>query len=723
MPEKIRNYLCRFRGGVDTETPDLEVQPGRLIESFNYEVGADGGYRDIDGYEQVGTLDGGRSAVQGLFALDEKVYAVKGGKLFVLDGDDWKKATLTATWILFFDGAKSGIEAGATLESAAEATATFRIEFIHYNTEDSGYLAATELKKIGSFTNDSAVNDSDGVKQFDLAGTPREVSLPSTGRLGWDQGNFGGTDYVFLAFGNGRAMRFDGSKLVPVVLDYINPGRIAPQHVVVNAGRLILSAGSSFFMSGVGKPLSFASADGASEVQVGDDITGMRTEPGHQGGSYASIFSRNRIHILGTDVNGAVSLHPYRTEIGAIPFSDQTMGESVFADEWGVRLLSVSERFGNFAHVTLTRQAQSKWNEAVKGRSVAGSLICRAKNQYRIYFDDGSGFHITIRGRRTLGVMPVELPERPSCFLSHEFSGVGERMFMGTADGQVMELDKGMSFNEREIACGLLTRLDYVRSAGVMKQAFDVQLSGSAEGRFELNVMLLPDFQNFDGLWPLKHRVEMLESGEIVKTGLSSRGRADSPVEAFRVGLTVPVNIEVLDSYGENFSLAIGRRSAESHPVTWSGFRIRHTLPEQQVNRHFRARENLAADIVPRWVAAPGLSVDSIPRPPGQPPRPDLEVLGARSIRVAVAVPRNFDWGSGEAGTFIVHYAIKRSQVFLTVESGRNSIVLEGLTPGEEYEVRVSARNNDEPPRIGPQSEPAFDTTESASERGYGVAA
>ena len=722
MPEKIRNYLCRFRGGVDTETPDLEVQPGRLIESFNYEVGADGGYRDVDGYEQVGSL-GEAGPVQGLFALDEKVYAVKGGELFVLDGVEWKKATLTATWILFFDGAKAGIEAGATLESAAEATATFRIEFIHYNTEDSGYLAATELKKIGSFTNDSAVNDSDGVKQFDMAGTPMVVSLPDTGRLGWDQGNFGGTDYVFLAFGNGRAMRFDGSKLVPVVLDYINPGRIAPQHVVVNAGRLILSAGSSFFMSGVGKPLSFASADGASEVQVGDDITGMRTEPGHQGGSYASIFSRNRIHILGTDVNGAVSLHPYRTEIGAIPFSDQTMGESVFADEWGVRLLSVSERFGNFAHVTLTRQAQSKWNEAVRGRSVAGSLICRAKNQYRIYFDDGSGFHITIRGRRTLGVMPVELPERPSCFLSHEFSGVGERMFMGTADGKVMELDKGMSFNGAEIDCGLLTRLDYVRSAGVMKQAFDVQLSGSAEGRFELNVMLLPDFQNFDGQFPRKQGVE-IRDGEVVVKGRHFQRRPDSPegVEAFRVGLTVPVNLEVLDSYGENFSLAIGRTSAESHPVTWSGFRIRHTLPDQQVDRHFRVHENLAADIVPRWVAAEGLSVDSIPRPPGQPPAPRLTVLGSRSIRVDIDMEFN-DWGSGERGDFIVHYAIKRSQVFLTATEGGNSIDLEGLTPGEEYEVRVSARNNDEPPRIGPQSEPAFATTEAASERGYGVSA
>ena len=45
-----RNHIARLAGGLDTETPALALPAGRLIDSLNYEVSLNGGYRDIDGY-------------------------------------------------------------------------------------------------------------------------------------------------------------------------------------------------------------------------------------------------------------------------------------------------------------------------------------------------------------------------------------------------------------------------------------------------------------------------------------------------------------------------------------------------------------------------------------------------------------------------------------------------------------------------------------------------
>ncbi len=51
LPTPKTRYMP-FVGGLDTETPELEVPGGFLRDSLNYEVGVEGGYVDIQGYER-----------------------------------------------------------------------------------------------------------------------------------------------------------------------------------------------------------------------------------------------------------------------------------------------------------------------------------------------------------------------------------------------------------------------------------------------------------------------------------------------------------------------------------------------------------------------------------------------------------------------------------------------------------------------------------------------
>ena len=174
----------------------------------------------------------------------------------------------------------------------------------------------------------------------------------------------------------------------------------------------------------------------------------------------------------------------------------------MFADEWGIRMLRTSEEFGNFAHSTLTRRLQSRWESWIKGRSIAGSMISRRKSQYRVFFDDGTGFYVTLAGRRMLGGMPVRFPHRASCFLSSEFVRVGERTFMGTVDGRVMEMDKGDSFAGDEIRAYFVTHVDYMRGMGIDVELKNVFFETHAEGAFKARIQVFTDYMNYDGLIP-----------------------------------------------------------------------------------------------------------------------------------------------------------------------------------------------------------------------------
>ena len=51
MPQPKGEYIL-FAGGLDTETPRWNIRPGALRDSQNYEIGLNGGYTEIVGYER-----------------------------------------------------------------------------------------------------------------------------------------------------------------------------------------------------------------------------------------------------------------------------------------------------------------------------------------------------------------------------------------------------------------------------------------------------------------------------------------------------------------------------------------------------------------------------------------------------------------------------------------------------------------------------------------------
>jgi len=66
-----------FGGGIDLTTPVRQVEPGRCLFAVNYEAPITGGYRRIEGYEQLGQELPGEGPVLGVVVFADNFYAVR----------------------------------------------------------------------------------------------------------------------------------------------------------------------------------------------------------------------------------------------------------------------------------------------------------------------------------------------------------------------------------------------------------------------------------------------------------------------------------------------------------------------------------------------------------------------------------------------------------------------------------------------------------------------
>ena len=52
-PPEVKSFYFPLGGGLDLLTPAIQMQPGKVFDSQNYEPEVSGGYRRVDGYERV----------------------------------------------------------------------------------------------------------------------------------------------------------------------------------------------------------------------------------------------------------------------------------------------------------------------------------------------------------------------------------------------------------------------------------------------------------------------------------------------------------------------------------------------------------------------------------------------------------------------------------------------------------------------------------------------
>lgn len=295
------------------------------------------------------------------------------------------------------------------------------------------------------------------------------ITLPAGGKYEFDYGNFFGASNLFRMYGCngvGLAFEWDGTVFVPIETGMTVD---TPKHLAIHKNQLFLAfPGGSLQNSSIGNPYGWSPLTGASEIGMGDDITGLIEDFNF----VMVVGARNHVKVLYGNDPTDFDLQPHSSDSGMIEWTVQKIAQPLYFDDRGIRSLQSTQAFGDFVMGTLTNDIDPLIRLKQKnGVTPVASLRCRNKGQYRVFFSDGTGLSGYV-GREAAGGSNAQAPTSSQAAI---YSGVKaewlpfnlgitvnvacsakdtdgtEVMLIGTSAGWVMQLDKGTNLDGSEL--------------------------------------------------------------------------------------------------------------------------------------------------------------------------------------------------------------------------------------------------------------------------------
>jgi hypothetical protein len=589
FPETQYSYYA-MQGGLNLETPAIEMDPGFCLDAQNYEPHPVGGYRRINGYERFDgrpsptsatywfltasisgviaagdTLTGGTSGatgrvlgvfgstivlgrvvgifqnaeglvissvlvavstsassergagsasddadyrllaandyradiqavpgsgpVRGVMVYADTVYAFRdnalgtAGDLYRSSGSGWQQVTFGNE--IQFNTAVGEIFAGDTVTGLTSgASATVIRPLLRTGTWTASGVGTLVLGAItgGPFQNGEALRVG-GVTKATSTSASAAITRAPGGRVEYVVTDFNGaltSKRAYGADGANLAFEFDGTNYVP-----IRTGMAVdtPKHIAEHRNHLFLAFAGSLQYSGIGAPYSYTLLTGANEIALGDTITGLLPQAGSSAGAALAVFTRGKTSILYGSSSANFSLVPSNDDIGYTAYTMQRVGNDTYGmTPRGIQALSTTLNYGNFTFGSVSFLLQSLVN--LKAGMAVASTTLKAKNQFRIYFNDGTAFVVGLTGNKVNGILPLSYGTPVECITTDELSTGEEVTYFGSDDGFVYRESIGTSFDGNQIESWIRPVFNNLQSPLVRKQfrtaAFEVKCDGFA---------------------------------------------------------------------------------------------------------------------------------------------------------------------------------------------------------------------------------------------------
>ena len=479
--------------------------------------------------------------------------------------DVWKSTTGGWTQVTLYNEISFTVGAVATPAEAATltqggVTATLKRVVLTSGTFAGGNAAGRFI-----ITNPAGGNFAGGAATLsggvtcNLTAIQTAITLLPSGRYQFVIGNFGGsinTTRIYGCDSVNRGFEFDGDVLVPITTGMTTD---APTNLSIHKLHLFFSFGASSQHSGPGTPYIWSAVLGASEIGMGDTVTGYQSQPGSESVGALAIFTRNLTSILyGTSVSNW-QLISYRKELGAYRYSIEDIGYTIFMDDQGITSFKTAQEFGNFAHTALSSRIKT-WLNA-KRTKITASCVSRDKSQYRLFFSDGYVLFFTFT--KMGGMMPIKLSHAATWAWSSEESDGTESIYFGSTNGMVYQMEKGTSFDGDAIVSNIDLAWNNLGSQGLIKRFHSASLEVNGSG-----------YAGFSFTYRLGYA-----STEIAQPGNQSETTAFSPVlwdeftwdDFYWDGVSLFPSLVDLGGEGENISLMISGDSDYHEPIRFSG--------------------------------------------------------------------------------------------------------------------------------------------------------
>jgi len=281
----------------------------------------------------------------------------------------------------------------------------------------------------------------------------------------------------------------------------------------VNEDKLIFSAPYT--------DTDFTAANGAGVISVGAIITGIIVFR-----EALIIFTDKSISQLVGNTISDFNLQPITRNVGCVATDtiQEIGGDIMFLGPEGLRLLSATDRTGDFNLGVVSKSIQAEATELISSSSSFASVVIKQKSQYRLL-----GYNASVTTASAKGILGTQMVgDNTSTMAWAETVGIKayvadsnyinqtETIIFAHSDGYVYQMESGNSFDGNNILANFATPFVPVTDPRVRKTFYKMFLYTDPQGSVNMSVNLKLDFDDFGSIQPETISLSNVDSGSSV---------------------------------------------------------------------------------------------------------------------------------------------------------------------------------------------------------------
>ena len=220
--------------------------------------------------------------------------------------------------------------------------------------------------------------------------------------------DFLGINTILMVDGVNAPFKYDGTTYT--ALNSAPTEVHGADHVCEFKNHIFFAKGNILSFTAPYKDADFSSANGAGVISLQQNITGLIVFR-----EQLIVFSQSKIARLVGNTIADFQMQPITSDIGCVqPDSIQELGgDIVFVGPDGIRMLSATDRVGDFGIAVASRTIQSEFLSLAESNTDFCSCVIREKNQYRLL-----GYKTEVTADAATGIIGVQFISQDSTSLS-----------------------------------------------------------------------------------------------------------------------------------------------------------------------------------------------------------------------------------------------------------------------------------------------------------------
>ena len=305
-----------------------------------------------------------------------------------------------------------------------------------------------------------------------------------------------GTNYPFI---------YDGTTYTQ--LNSAPSDVLGAEHVVFFKNQMFFAKGDILTFTSPYTDSDFNSANGSGVISVGSRITGIVSFR-----DQLIIFAEEKIDRLTGNTVADFVLQPITRNMGCVDTDtiQEVGGDLMFLGPDGLRLLSATDRIGDFNLAVVSKSIQKEVTDVIATNSSFSSVVIKKKSQYRLL-----GYKSTVSATSATGILGTQLAGTEGTYFGWgELRGIKayvadsdynlktETVVFSNEDGYAYKMESGNSFDGAAIQATFATPFVPAGDPRVRKAFYKLVLYVEPTGSVDVDVNLKLDFDEFGVIQP-----------------------------------------------------------------------------------------------------------------------------------------------------------------------------------------------------------------------------